>query len=88
MDDRWTRNPARLASNPLIDLAALGALGATLGRPPRRDHPRFWALTVVALVVNLVIVAVCIYALIELWNYFHSTTPCMRMGTCLPPGGR
>jgi len=88
MGDSWTRDSARHASNPLMGLAALGALGATLGRPPRRHHPHFWALTVVALVVNLIIVAVCIYALIDLWNYFHSTTPCMRMGTCSAPRGR
>lgn len=88
MNDRWNRGSARQASAPLYGLAALGALGATLGRPPRPDHPQFWAHAIVALVVNLVIVAVCAYALIDLWHYFHSTTPCIRMGTCAIPRGR
>jgi hypothetical protein len=81
MNDRETRESRRAAA-PLYGLAALGALGATLGKPPRRDDPHFWALTIVAFLVNLVILAVCVYCLIDLWTYFHSTTPCQRMGTC------
>lgn len=81
MNDRESRESRRTAS-PLYGVAALAALGTTLGRPPRRDDPHFWTVTIVAFLVNLAIFAVCVYCLNDLWGYLHSTTPCQRMGTC------
>ena len=63
-------------------MAALGALGLLLGRSPNREDPHFWALTIIGILVNAVIVAVCVYTFIDLVQYLLSTTPCQRMGTC------
>ena len=82
MDDRSSRDSAKQSAAPLYGLAALGLLGLILGRGADPDHPHFWALTIVAILVNGFIAAVCIYATIDLVHYLMSTTPCQRMGTC------
>ena len=82
MNDPWTRESAKQAAAPLYGLAALGALGLLLGRSPDRGHRHFWALTIIGILVNAAIVAVCVYVLVDLVQYLLATTPCQRMGTC------
>ncbi len=82
MDDPWTRKSAKQAAAPLYWIAALGGLGLLLGRSPERGHRHFWAITIIGILVDAVIVAVCVYAFLDCLHYLLSTTPCQRMGTC------
>lgn len=77
-----TRDSSGRPEAPLYALAALGMLGVLLGRSAEPDHPHFWALTIIGILVNAAIVAVCVYGLIQIVPYLMSTSGCQQMGSC------
>ncbi|HET6914661.1 MAG TPA: hypothetical protein VFH56_01075 [Acidimicrobiales bacterium] len=82
MDDSRARDSSGRPEAPLYAAAALGMLGVLLGRSTDPDHPHFWALTIISILVNAAIVAVCVYALIQIVPYLMSTSGCQQMGSC------